>query len=260
MKNHELKEFYDRVYRKGERRHYSKILFGGKITEEKQAILKEISWKGKTVLDIGCGTGELGYLIASRAAKKVVGLDYAPEAIKLAKRQYSLPNLSYVCADVGNIAGRFDVIIMVGVLEHIDSPLNLLRKAKGFLRPGGSLIVTCPNWKNPRGYILQTLRLLFGARITLADFHYFTPVDFLRFSKRLKMALNWRTIELSWGGGDKLIKDLKKRLPNVLKPLPAFKGEWAIKDLISWLKTVALPLERGDKATGAVGLYHFKKK
>lgn len=260
MKNKDLEKFYDGVYERGEKKHYSKLIFGGKITEEKRAILDEVSWKEKSVLDVGCGTGELAYLMAKKGAKSVLGIDYSYSAIHIAKHEYRLPNLSFEKLDVSDISGHFDVITVVGVLEHIDEPFSLLKWVSTLLRPGGSIMVTCPNWSNARGYILQTLRFLFDARITLVDIHYFTPVEFIVWAKKLKMKMTWKTIEQSWGHGEKLIQDFRKRLPNVLKDLPKSPSSEKINAFIDWIGGHIPSLEGDQKAGGAVGFYHFKKR
>ena len=160
MKNKDLKKIYNRIYKKGERGHYtSLILSGDKMPPAKAEVLKEISWQGKTVLDAGCGTGELTYLVAKSKAKKVVGVDYSEEAIVVARNNYRLPNLFFEKMDLGSVVEKFDVVVSLGTLEHLNDPLGALRKLKNLLRPGGSLVITCPNWSNPRGYILQTLRI-----------------------------------------------------------------------------------------------------
>ncbi|MFA6536525.1 MAG: class I SAM-dependent methyltransferase [Candidatus Paceibacterota bacterium] len=255
--NSKLKNFYDKVYLKGEKKHYSKLLLGDKITEEKKAILGEVSWSGKKVLDVGCGTGELAFLVAKEGAEKVVAIDYSASAIEVANANYHSDNLAYRCEDINKISGSFDVITVVGVLEHIDDPLKLLKKLKKMLAPKGSIIVTCPNWSNPRGYILLALKDLFDAEITLADIHYFTPVEFEKWSKLLKMFLSWKTLEHDWGHGKKLIKDFTRRLPNVLKPLKG-ASKTGIDTFIKWLDSHVSELEGELKHNGATGFYHFR--
>ncbi|MBI2024426.1 class I SAM-dependent methyltransferase [Candidatus Giovannonibacteria bacterium] len=258
MKNKDLKKIYDKIYKKGERKHYSSILFSGdRVPPAKQEVLKEISWKGKTVLDAGCGTGELAHLISKKGAKKVLGIDYSESAINEAKKQYQNKNLFFEKSDLNNISGKFDVIISLGTLEHLDDPLGALTNLKNKLNPGGHLIITCPNWSNARGYILLALKYLFDAKITLADLHYLTPVEFENWSKNLGMKLSWRTVEQEWGHGEKMIKDFQRRLPNVLKDFKVKKND--INDFIIWLQAHTAPLEVSSKSSGAVGLYHFRK-
>ncbi|MFY9462921.1 MAG: class I SAM-dependent methyltransferase, partial [Candidatus Sungiibacteriota bacterium] len=218
MKNRELKKFYNRVYVKGESHHYTKLRLAGKnLASDRAAVIAELSWKGKTVLDIGCGTGETAYLIAKKAARRVVGLDYSAEAIAVATAAYQQVNLFFEKKDIKDMKEKFDVIITMGTLEHIDDPLALLKKCKSMLNPGGSIIITSPNWSNPRGYMLLTLWFLFHARITLVDLHYFTPIEFIGWAKKLGMILQWRTVDQDWAHGKKLVADLTRRLPNVAR-------------------------------------------
>src|SRR3989344_2865602 len=184
MKNTDLKIFYDKVYKKGEGKHYTKLLLkSGNISIDKKAVVGEVAWSGKKVLDVGCGTGELAGIIAGKNAAQVLGVDYSLNAILIAKKTHVRNNLSFACVNAENISGRFDVVTSLGTLEHFDDPLSLLKKFKHLLRPGGSIIVVSPNWSNPRGYMLMTLKHLFYAKITRADLHYFTPLDFQNWAK-----------------------------------------------------------------------------
>ncbi|MBU1091769.1 class I SAM-dependent methyltransferase [Patescibacteria group bacterium] len=256
MQNKDLKKFYNRVYSRGEGKHYTKLVLDKKkITDEKKEILNEISWEEKTVLDVGCGTGELAYLVARKGARSVLGVDYSKKAIEIADKSYKSLNPSYRCEDISDVRGKFDVIVMAGVLEHIDNPLLFLKKTKNLLNKKGSIILTCPNWSNARGYILLALKELHGAKITLADIHHFTPLEFEDWGKKLNMKLSWRTFEHGWGHGDKMIEDLKKRLPKLMKG----KKEKEINNFIKWLNEHTPKLEEDRKASGAVALYHFSK-
>lgn len=255
MKNKNLKIIYNKIYKKGEEKHYSSILFSGdRVPPAKREVLKEVNWRGKTVLDAGCGTGEMAFLIAKAGAKKVLGIDYSKNAVEVARRIHHLKNLSYDYLDLAEIKGKFDVIVSLGTLEHLDNPLGALKKLKSKLNPRGHLIITCPNWTNARGYILMALFYLFRAKITLTDLHYLTPVDFEEWAKKLKMKLSCRTTEQEWGHGEKMIRDFQKRLPNVLKG-----KRREIDRFIAWLETRVIPVEGDTKSSGAVGLYRFSK-
>lgn len=260
MQNKDLTSFYNGVYKKGERRHYTSILLSGdKVPPAKAEVIKEISWKGKIVLDAGCGTGELAYLIAKKGAMHVIGVDYSQEAIAVAKKTYKLPNLEFVCNDIGSIKGKFDVITTLGTIEHTDDPLGVLKQLKNMLTPKGSLIVTCPNWVNPRGYMLLMLKTLFDAKITLADIHFLTPLEFQAWAKKLSMKLQWKTVEHEWAHGEKCIRDFERRLPNVARDSGLHTDIKKILTYINWLETHMVPIEQNTKYGGAVGLYHLKR-
>lgn len=252
MDNKDLSKFYDAVYKKGERTHYSRYKIGA--SKEFDEIIGEIAWKGKKVLDVGCGTGLFDFLIAKRGAD-VLAIDFAPEAIAVASKTYEASNLKFEEGAAHTISGKYDVIVSLGTLEHMDDPLVTLKKFKKHLNPGGVIMVTCPNWTNPRGYILMTLRLLFNAPITLADLHYLTPVDFGTWANKLSMKVRSKTFDQSWANGKVLIHDLRRRLPNVFRDAKMDVSEEKIKDFLTWLEQKAIPIDQAAPWSGAMALY-----
>ena len=79
--------------------------------------------KNKKVLDIGCGTGR--YL--ENFSKDSVGIEVSHENIKIIKEK----GLNVIFSDINNQINlknnSFDIIFLSHVLEHVDSPINLLR-------------------------------------------------------------------------------------------------------------------------------------
>ncbi|MFA6039768.1 MAG: class I SAM-dependent methyltransferase [Candidatus Peribacteraceae bacterium] len=257
--NNTLQKFYNCVYKKGERTHYTQFrLQKGDMPEEFRAVLGLLPWEGKEVLDAGCGTGDMCALIAAAGAAHVTGIDYAESAITEAKKKYGETGAIFLQKSIDEMEGEFDAVISLGTLEHMDDPLRTLRHLKGLLKPGGSLIVTCPNWLNLRGYVLQTLWHLFRAPITLADLHYLTPGDFEEWGKQLGMRLEWSTVDSDWGQGKKMVEDFKRRLPNVARDAHMAVTQEQIDGFIRWLEQRALPFQKEEKQSGAVGVYHFR--
>lgn len=251
MKNKDLKKFYDKTFKKKDRI---------RPTSEFEEVLKETTWRGKTILDVGCGTGKFAYIMAEKGAK-VLGIDYSKMAIETARRKYKHNNLTFKHLDITQqISGKYDVIVSIGTLEHFDKPFKMLRILKKHLNKGGIMIITSPNWSNPRGYILMCLYYLFDAPVTLADLHYFTPIDFMNWAKILHMKLKWRTIEKSWAHGEQLINDFKKRLPNVLSDANLPNSKRRIKNFLTWINEKILPLDNSLSHSGAIGLYTFYNK
>jgi putative methylase len=70
---------------------------------------------GKTVLDLGCGTGRLALAAAFLGAKTVVGVDLDRAAVTLASETAEKKGLSartdWIAGDVGAIVGKFDTVL-----------------------------------------------------------------------------------------------------------------------------------------------------
>jgi 2-polyprenyl-3-methyl-5-hydroxy-6-metoxy-1,4-benzoquinol methylase len=256
--NKNLKKFYDGVYVKGEEKHYTKYVIQGTPTNETKEILKQLNWKGKSVLEVGCGTGLFTSAVAKKGAN-VLGIDFSKKGIEIAQEKYQMPNLKFLHQDVKNVKGNYDVIVSIGTLEHMDNPLKTLRLMKKHLKSKGKIIITSPNWSNPRGYILLPLFYLFNAPITLADLHYFTPLDFEKWAKKLDMSLKWKTFDRSWGHGELLVKDLERRIPNILSDSKLPKNKKYIITFLKWIKTSIIPLDNSLPHSGALGLYVLSK-
>lgn len=75
-------------------------------------------YKYETILDFGCGIGILAPLFPH---KKYLGFDKDEKAIAFAKAGH--PRYSFVVADATNLKlnKKFDLIIVVGVLHHLDN-------------------------------------------------------------------------------------------------------------------------------------------
>jgi|GEM_PF-5712658 len=103
------------------------------------------------LLDIGCGRGELLYQAAKRV-KFALGIDYSADAVRYAQRLISsTPNAKVRKLDILNIdqlkeEGRFDVIVMADVFEHLyDWELDiLLHKLPQIASAGARLIIHTP--------------------------------------------------------------------------------------------------------------------
>ena len=70
---------------------------------------------GKTVLDLGCGTGRLALGASYLGAKEVLGVDIDKLAIKTAfqnsKKADLTGNVQWVIGDISSIVGRFDTVL-----------------------------------------------------------------------------------------------------------------------------------------------------
>lgn len=129
-----------------------------------QAIIEEMDFENKkevNVLEIGCGTGELSYLLAKKTKAKVFGSDLCFPFIEDARKNYSLPNLKYEVLDFNfpeQISDlKFDYIVGNGILHHLYHHLDdALKNINFLLQKGGKIIFWEPNIKNPYCYLIFT--------------------------------------------------------------------------------------------------------
>ena len=108
--------------------------------------------KEATVLDMGCGTAEVSKIL-SKIYKKIYGLDFAPNMVKLAKEKVllnSLKNVEIIEGDATNpsfTSEKFDIIFARHLLWTIPNPKETLNKWKTLLKKDGILIISDGNWQ-----------------------------------------------------------------------------------------------------------------
>jgi len=87
---------------------------------------------GKTVVDLGCGTG-YGSFLLSFLAERVIGLDVDQESIEFAKRQFEGVEFLVCDLEAVDVLPQADVYVAFEVLEHLEKPRALAEKIPGYL-------------------------------------------------------------------------------------------------------------------------------
>jgi 2-polyprenyl-3-methyl-5-hydroxy-6-metoxy-1,4-benzoquinol methylase len=113
---------------------------------------------GAKILEIGCGTGELSYMMAEKSGCKVMGIDICAPFIEQARKNFNLPNLEFQILDfndAGNLKDvtaecKFDYVVGNGILHHLYYSLDeSLDNIYSLLKKGGKIIFLEPNFYNP---------------------------------------------------------------------------------------------------------------
>lgn len=99
-------------------------------------------FRGKRVLDLGCGKGRHASLAVQFGASRVVAVDFS-DAVEVARHHTrEMPGVDVIQADLLHLPfqpARFDYGWCVGVLHHLPSPYEGFRALARQIKPGGSL-------------------------------------------------------------------------------------------------------------------------
>lgn len=211
--------------------HFLSILDEARIVcaeESLRRMLEVPDLRGKTFLDIGCGSGIFS-LAARRLGARVHCFDYDPQSVACAQelRQRYFPHDTSWRIEEGSALdkaylgglGLFDVVYSWGVLHHTGAMWQALDNAGGLVAPGGKLFIAIYNdqgkiserWRSiKRMYnrLPRSLRFVVTIpalvhlywRRTLKDFLRGRPFETWRNEGRERGMSPWRDL-IDWVGG-----------------------------------------------------------
>ncbi|HVP57235.1 MAG TPA: class I SAM-dependent methyltransferase [bacterium] len=96
--------------------------------------------EGRSVLDVGCGPGHYSITLAKQGAARIVGLDFAPAMIALAKQQAAAAGVSstceFLCTDFMTFSAPqgFDYAIVMGFMDYVSDPAAVVQKVLALTR------------------------------------------------------------------------------------------------------------------------------
>jgi len=121
-------------------------------------------YRGRRVLDMGCGTGEYALWYAMNGAAAVTAIDLADGSLAIARRRQresDVRNVEFVKMDLLNCSlpdDHFDYSYSVGVLHHTGDPFRGFEHLVRVTRPGGVIVVSLYNAYSRR--VLRTKQTL----------------------------------------------------------------------------------------------------
>ena len=105
--------------------------------------------RGKTILDVACGTGYGADHMVRIGATRAVGVDISAESLNYAQERFGGPErTSFVCADgtmLPVVDGCFDVVVSFETIEHITGYVEFLMECRRVLRENGLFVCSTPN-------------------------------------------------------------------------------------------------------------------
>jgi SAM-dependent methyltransferase len=117
---------------------------------------------GLSALEIGGAPGQyLAYLHRQFGYESHI-LDYSSVGCDKAKRNFELLGIPLTIHHADLFAddlaiGRFDVVYSLGFVEHFDDLTAVIERHVRLTKPGGTLLVGCPNFRGVNGWFLRRL-------------------------------------------------------------------------------------------------------
>ncbi|WP_042454823.1 class I SAM-dependent methyltransferase [Neobacillus dielmonensis] len=131
---------------------------------------------GETILDLGCGTGDLASVL-HHLGVKVIGIDQSENMIEQAKRKY--PELQFDVQDALHLPYQeeFDAVFSNAVLHWIKEPSQVLSGIYSSLKPGGRFVAEFGGKGNVQRIIDELMKQLFqiGINDPLQRFPFYYP-------------------------------------------------------------------------------------
>ena len=142
-------------------------VFDGKLEEARQMIV-DIIPEGASVLDIGCGTGELCFELCQQKNCKVIGLDLSLKMVRFAEERNTYPDVTFVHGDATELSvysdHAFDFAVMLVFIHELEEEKQ--KRALGeTLRVAKKLIIcdsVAPLPRNKGGFLIWLAETLFG--------------------------------------------------------------------------------------------------
>jgi len=111
-----------------------------------------------SILEVGCGAGFSAEYLKGKY-KEYHGIDYSAELINYAIACHMENGVKFTAINIKDFKTdkRFDVILMIGVLHHLEDVSSMMRHIESFLKPRGWILANEPHAGNP---LIRSLRAI----------------------------------------------------------------------------------------------------
>ena len=174
-----------------------------RINYIKENIINNFKLKNKTkpltgisILDIGCGGGLLSEPM-SRMGAKVTGIDASDKNVKIAKlhSKKNKLNINYLCSSPEKlkIKKKFDVILNMEIVEHVEDIDFFLKSCSKLLKKNGIMFVATIN-RTLKSYLFAIIGAEYVLRWLPIGTHewekFITPDELIKIQKKNNLKLD----------------------------------------------------------------------
>jgi SAM-dependent methyltransferase len=223
--------------------------------------------EGMEVLEIGCGEGGVLVPFLERGCR-VLGIEldaqksaYARELLAdaISEGRADIVNRNIYDADaLADYSGRFDLIILKDVVEHIPDQARFIPYLRRFLRPGGHVFFGFPPWCMPHGGHQQVCESRFLSKL---PWFHLLPAPLYRGVLRVfgepegvvTELLEIQSTGISTARFERLVRESGYTVPLrtlfLVNPIYRYKFGWRPREQYRWV--AGLPLLRDFVTTCA---------
>ena len=97
------------------------------------------------ILDIGCATGHLLKVLKARGYSNPQGVDPSPECARIARELHGVEVLTAPLSQLAHETARYDLILLLAVVEHLEDAKRSIAQVVQLLAPGGLFYVEVPD-------------------------------------------------------------------------------------------------------------------
>jgi len=142
--------------------------------------ISNISLSNKNILEIGCGAGfTVKYLDSSY--KSYTGIDYSNELIDYAIDNFKGGKVDFQCINANKIEfnKKFDIIIAIGVIHHMDKPESIVQIILNYLKEDGVFVINEPVKESIFLRLLRKIRSNFDSNYS-SDQTFYTKREYIK--------------------------------------------------------------------------------
>jgi 2-polyprenyl-3-methyl-5-hydroxy-6-metoxy-1,4-benzoquinol methylase len=208
--------------------------------------------KGTRVLEIGCGEG--GVLAAFIKRDCIgVGVELYENRLQLAhellKNEIEEKKITFIAKDIYQITeeelgGRFELIIMKDVIEHIHDQKKLLQRLHDFLLPRGAIFFGFPPWQMPFGGHQQMCK---SKLLSKLPYYHLLPKKLYKwvlrkFNEPTEELLEIKDTGISIERFEKIVEQANYKIINkthyLINPIYKYKFGWKARKQLPVLKSI----------------------
>ena len=125
--------------------------------------------RDSVVVDVACGTGDLSEAFHDRGVQQVIGVDFTPEMLDVARQRASRDGregLEYRQGDAMDLdleTDSADVLSIAFGIRNVNEPARALAEFRRILKPGGRLLIL--EFSEPRNPLIRFFNNLYVRRI-----------------------------------------------------------------------------------------------